>query len=164
MTQTLLFRRCRDLGSFCHNSAATAREALVLSLSTASPAVSQSMGSTGYVPFGGSSVEGVVKATLDGNPTFDEVQWSATTQVSQRRLQLIAAEEYSPVAVPLPVDVIVFRFFSLFFFSFFYPTYGSFFFNVRNKTQPCKRRFFVTPKVGGSRCCLPCGGLVLCYR
>ena len=36
---------------------------------------------SGYLPFRGSSMPEIVKATLAGEPSFDDVQWSATTGV-----------------------------------------------------------------------------------
>lgn len=49
---------------------------------------------TGYLPFGG--VEGTltetVNATLEGNPHFDEVQWSAVSDVSIERCRLMSGQ------------------------------------------------------------------------
>lgn len=45
----------------------------------------------GYLPFGAAAnnVAEVVQDTLDGNPSFDEVQWSAVSEVCLSRLALL---------------------------------------------------------------------------
>ncbi|CAM9995812.1 unnamed protein product [Ascophyllum nodosum] len=42
---------------------------------------------SGYLPFRGSSMPEIVKATLAGEPSFDDVQWSATTEDAKSFVQ-----------------------------------------------------------------------------